>query len=450
MAENESNEQGEEVKDEAPVNIFREEALEKLASPEQLDQLLIVTNRKMWISMLTIGVFLLLLGVWSVFGSIAIPIQGKTILVSQGGLIDIQTLRSGTVSRVNSFEGDIVSEGQVLAVVTNQELELKGDVIDKKIERQRKFLGDEINRIQREKTSLMKSLEEQLALAESQLQDNKSDVLSRKESLKSKEYLYSQGLLSKSSLQDAKNLITRLQSAEATIKSSIARLNEQLAKEYNVGAVEQQTKILDDLVAQREVVELQKQQGYVRSSVSGRVVSMFKDIGNYVQTSERLYVIESASEASHIFYAYVNINEGKKIKLGTVAQIDVSTVRKDEYGSILGRVTQVSQYAVSADAVMNVIRNKGLVAYLMGGSSAMTEVRIQPSLNPDSPSGFLWTSGLGPNKKITTGTVGMMQAIIEDIRPLYYIIPVWRLRQAYWTTSEYLEAQEGWIKDENE
>jgi hypothetical protein len=69
--------------------LFRKVALDRLSSPEQLDQLMQITTPKAWFALIGLGSLLLIAGVWAIFGKIPNEVQGKGILVSQpetGGL----------------------------------------------------------------------------------------------------------------------------------------------------------------------------------------------------------------------------------------------------------------------------------------------------------------------------------------------------------------------------
>ncbi|HEY9647242.1 MAG TPA: hypothetical protein V6C88_12770 [Chroococcidiopsis sp.] len=62
-------------------NIFRQKSLERLSSPEQLDQLMQVVNPRSWLSLAALGSLVLLTVVWSIVGRIPITATGKGILV---------------------------------------------------------------------------------------------------------------------------------------------------------------------------------------------------------------------------------------------------------------------------------------------------------------------------------------------------------------------------------
>ena len=61
--------------------IFRKVALERLSSPEQLDQLMQVTSPKGWIALLSICGLLAVVVVWGFVGTIPTTASGDGILI---------------------------------------------------------------------------------------------------------------------------------------------------------------------------------------------------------------------------------------------------------------------------------------------------------------------------------------------------------------------------------
>lgn len=71
--------------------IFREESLSRLQSPEELDQLLVVVNRKAWLILATLA-FICFAGVaWSIMGRIPVRVDGIGVLVDPGNVKGIQS-----------------------------------------------------------------------------------------------------------------------------------------------------------------------------------------------------------------------------------------------------------------------------------------------------------------------------------------------------------------------
>jgi hypothetical protein len=97
--------------------IFRKEALERLASPDQLDRLLPLTSPRSWLALGGLGLLLLALLAWSVFGAIDTAVEGYGILLRRGGIRSVDAPATGVVSQFLVRAGEAVAEGQELAVL---------------------------------------------------------------------------------------------------------------------------------------------------------------------------------------------------------------------------------------------------------------------------------------------------------------------------------------------
>jgi len=107
--------------------MFRKEALEKLSSPEQLDQLLKVTSPRGWLTLLGLGILVGTIFVWSISGSIPSTIHVHGILLHGDAVQLINAPQAGRVSRVVVRAGDDIRSDQLIAVVTsdNQNVEIR-------------------------------------------------------------------------------------------------------------------------------------------------------------------------------------------------------------------------------------------------------------------------------------------------------------------------------------
>ncbi len=65
--------------------IFSKEALEKLRSPERLDVLLPITTPIGWMLMIAIGILLLSVLLWSVFGAFTVKADGMGLIMDSAG-----------------------------------------------------------------------------------------------------------------------------------------------------------------------------------------------------------------------------------------------------------------------------------------------------------------------------------------------------------------------------
>lgn len=103
----------------AQKSIFRKVALERLSSPEQLDQMLQVTSPRAWLALLALLILLVAVIVWSILGSVPIKVSAPVILLQTGGVKHVASTASGQIETIYPRAGDTVAEGQVIAEVAS-------------------------------------------------------------------------------------------------------------------------------------------------------------------------------------------------------------------------------------------------------------------------------------------------------------------------------------------
>ena len=96
-------------------SIFRKVALERLSSPEQLDQLMRVTQRRGWLALMGFGALLATGVLWGVFGSVSSKLVGQGLLMRQGGLKTVVANYSGELTEFQVGVGDVIDRGEVVA-----------------------------------------------------------------------------------------------------------------------------------------------------------------------------------------------------------------------------------------------------------------------------------------------------------------------------------------------
>ncbi len=65
----------------------------------------------------------------------------------------------------------------------------------------------------------------------------------------------------------------------------------------------------------------------------------------------------------------------------------------------------------------------------MGSIKAVVEAIIDPERDSQHPDLFKWTSGKQPPNLVSTGTVGLVEATVEKVRPIYYLLPLPAFKQ---------------------
>jgi hypothetical protein len=61
--------------------------------------------------------------------------------------------------------------------------------------------------------------------------------------------------------------------------------------------------------------------------------------------------------------------------------------------------------------------------------NAVIQAIIEPEYDPMDPKRILWSSGKIPPIKVSSGMVGDLEATVEKIRPIYYLLPIPSLKE---------------------
>lgn len=115
--------------------------------------------------------------------------------------------------------------------------------------------------------------------------------------------------------------------------------------------------------------------------------------------------------------------EGKKVQVGMNVEVAPSTVRKDEYGFLLGRVSHVAEVPSTTVGMMRTLKNDQLVETL-SGDGAPFEVQVELLPDASTPTGYKWSSSTGPaDAAINSGTLADAEVTVRSMRLVSLIIP---------------------------
>lgn len=97
------------------ANLYRKSMMDKLSSPEKLDQSIIIISPSFWIAAIGGLVIILVALVWSIFGRLPVNVTAGGMYMGTGGLQSVVSDAEGIVQDVYVREGDMVEQGQDLA-----------------------------------------------------------------------------------------------------------------------------------------------------------------------------------------------------------------------------------------------------------------------------------------------------------------------------------------------
>jgi len=394
----------------------------QLSSPGQLDQYLITITPTFRVALVTLVIICLMTVLWGIFGSIPIKIKGLGIFISHKGLFTVEAKVPGVVKKF--FVGDVVKEGQLLIEISDPKEDLKYKTAVFRIENLERDLATLKTEIEKEAKALRESQAKQIASVKYNIEILEKSIPGAEQEMLKKQRLVEEGLLSKSSMGDGRDSLQKKRIDLISLKASLASLEAQLAKGYReeeIRTKEQQILVAKD---ERDLIALQIEFEKITSPEEGTVLELLLSAGSHVEIGTQLIILEHmrTERENDVVYGFFALDVGKSITLGNEVEIQVSTINPQEFGYIRGKVVEVSPFAVSRKQMEQTIHNQGLVDLLLGESHAVIRIVVEPIADPSTPSGYSWTKGQGPDKRITSGTIGSLKVLTERARPIYYLL----------------------------
>lgn len=410
------------------TRLFRKVSLERLSSPEQLDVLMKVASPLGWLSLLSVGILLTVALLWGFWGSIPTTVNGNGILLKAGGVFNIECITSGQVSAVYVNVGDSVSKNQLIARVAQPKLISEINKDRARLDQ----LKEERERFQRYSTDEMQKKMEYHA---KQRTDFENSIKLSQETLK---WLYER-LQNQESLLD-QNLIRRQDYLNTKkeiydTKVAIDKLNRDL-KQVSIDESEYKHKQRIEISNKKHEIDQLKTQiesqedeldlkSRVVSPYSGSVVELLVSDGSFVNSGDAILALElggyNVMNLEAVFY--VAAGDGKKVRPGMKAQVSPATVKREEWGCMLGLVTGVSAFPTTQKGMLRNLQNQKLVeSFSSGGAPIEITVDLVPEAG--SVSGYKWTTSKGPPITVEHGTICTATVTVSEQPPIQLVIPL--------------------------
>jgi HlyD family secretion protein len=469
-------------------SLFRKESIERLSSPERLDQLLQVVNPKSWLPVIALGSLVTVTYIWSIYGRIPITVEGRGVLIYPRKVVPLQSKSAGQLLSLNVKVGDVVKKGDALATVdqvdlrkqlqlaraklaqleeqdrNTSSLQTQRQVLDKKsIQEQRYTLQQRLKIIQdlapmlREKGLV--SIQRDRQNVQQRLQILQELLPTYKKRLENRQKLLKEGAVSddvviqarqqyddaRVNIDEAQSELKQLDLKEADaqrqylsnlneIKNTQAQLQELKTKEATIAQQDLENSINRKKEIQevkREIAKLELQLGdssQIISQHSGRVLEIAVTPGQVVNAGARLGTIEVENPNSQLVgVTYFPIGDGKKIQPEMSIQITPQTVKRQRFGGIVGKVTDISSFPITKEAAANVVGNSEVVQSLVSEKQeGLMQVFSSLELDNTTFSGYKWSSSSGPQLKISSGTTTVVRVKIEERAPITFVIPLLR------------------------
>ncbi len=407
--------------------IFRQVAIARLSSPEQLDRLITVTSPMGWAALVAIVTLLFAVVAWGIFGQVATRVEGAGILVSRGGeVFDAMAPAAGTLASVEPI-GAAVRKGDIVATLDDVRRRQNLDHAQNVLREQQAQL-----------TALNARFDREIAArrtVDQQQRANLADIIRNAEQrrqfyaseLTRDQPIAAKGFLTHRYVQETRQLMESAMQDEERARSDLLRiaaeaLDQTDRRDQDVWDQQQAVG-----VARRAVEELQTrldQDTRIVSPIAGHITELKADIGTVVTPGKPVVSIEKAGRGLELIL-YIPPEQGKKVRPGMEVRIAPATVNKEEFGTLTGRVVDVSEFPVSPEGMLAVLGNPDLVK-LFSAQGAPYAARVRLFRDAASPSGYQWSTGKGPLIALSAGTMASGEVTVRTQAPITLVLPLLR------------------------
>jgi len=408
--------------------LFRQAALDRLASPEQLDRLVTITDARGWVALWVCGGLLACLVAWSVLGAIPTHVNGQGILMPRVGQVsDASSQAGGILVRLAVAVNDKVAKGQAVAVVDQRESARRADDALLAVRDQEAALARFDRDYQHELRLKAEAVDKRRRALQQSIAEGDERVVFLTRLLARQEDHRQKGFFSERALDDARAEISRVRQEVADRRHELARLETELTEVRNGYERERsklQLAIQDARRAAGQQALVLARDSVVVAPVDGRVIELKLAPGAVVQPGQSILSIETG-EGELGALVYMPTEHGKKLAVGQHVRLAPANIRKEEYGTLRGTVRAVSEFPVSQQGMVSVLPNAALVdMFSKAGPPYAVQVALMP--DPAMKSGYRWTSADGPPSPVVSGTTVNAEITVEEQRPISLLIPFLR------------------------
>lgn len=408
--------------------VFRAVALQRAASPEQLDHLVRITRPFDWIIIIVICVALVAVVTWGVVGRVPTRAAGEGILIGSGGrVVDATSVAAGRLARIGVAVGDLVSQGQPIAEIVQTDIRQRyANAVEVFHEKERQH-ADLIEKTRRELASKSQNFAKLEAAFEQVIKATSQRIDFLAVDVKNLEDLMSKGLTTRRALDERRRELTDAQQRKEDTQNEILKLRSQKMDLETQRERESQTSefALNDARRQMDAAAGQLTRNTeILSPIEGRVLEIKISAGAVLSVGTPVIAIESEGRKLEAL-VYIPAERGKNVKLGMRVRIEPSTVKREEFGTMVGAVVAISDFPITPQGMVAVLHNENLVSrFSKEGAAYAATVSLEP--DTETFSGYRWAVGRGPPVRLSSGTLVRAEVTTRQQRPLDLVLPLLR------------------------
>ena len=407
--------------------IFRQEAIDRMASPDRLDEPLRLVKPANWLFLAAATLVVLFALIWGFTASVPIKVNAQGIMIDAAGLSEVTAQYQGRVDEILVSPGAKVQKGDIIARLTRDNRERDIQMAEAALRDAIATAGVAENIFRSGEGRLRGAEGKQLTSINSRMAELRRQLATREQTASNLRGLVAENAATREELMNVIAL-------NDSIRADLRKL-EQERIDLGVGSAKRrndrdQLRLGDSQLVQERRRELQKLKAQtddeilIRAAQPGRILELKINPGDVLAVGEAIATIDASgaagsNKASYDAVLFVPPDSGKRIDPGMQVELVPTTTAKEVYGHIKGEVVSASALPASRESMRRYLQNDQLVEQL-SANAAPIEVRVRFT-RADNASGFLWSASSGPERRVTKGTFLSGKVVVER-RPMVDVI----------------------------
>jgi HlyD family secretion protein len=408
---------------------FRQAALARLNNPEQLDRLLTVTTARSWIAA---TVFLLLIATaigWSFVGVLSTYVSGSGLFLNEDGrILAAVAPGTGTLSEILVRRGDTVEKDQLVARLVSADVEAQ-------IANARALVAERAAEMERQRTVGAAELRDKRAafgkrrealIAQRESANARVETLRQK--LADEEHLLRRQIVTRSVVLQTRTQLDQTLNEASDVTAQLAQIDSQevdAAFESDQRIKNAEFSLADAERRLAELLESNRSGSQVVAPTAGIVDSIQANVGSLLSRGQSILSVETPGTSVELLLFVPVRDGGDQLEAGERVNIAPNWVKREEEGTLIGEIREVSKFPVTPDEMRALVQNEELVrSFSANGPTYVAHVRLQR--DPTTVSGYAWTSSRGAEEPITSGGFATADVLIKEEHPIGLVIPTLR------------------------
>ena len=323
--------------------------------------------------------------------------------------------------------GDRVTQGQPIAEIVQTDIQQRHQAAVEVFREKERQHADLIDKTKRELASKAQNFAKLEAAFNQVIKATTQRIDYLTNDVKTLEDLMAKGLTTRRTLEERRRDLTDAQQRKEDTFNEILKLRTTQTDLETQRERENQTSefALNDARRQMDsAAGLLTLNTKIVSPVDGRVLEIKVSAGAVLAVGAPVVAIESEGQKLEALI-YIPAERGKNVKLGMPVRIEPSTVKREEFGTMVGTVVTISDFPMTPQGMAAVLHNDNLVTrFSKEGAAYAATVSLEQ--DPETVSGYRWAVGQGPPIRLTSGTLTRAEITTRRQRPLDLVVPLIR------------------------